>query len=395
MESRNSAGVIPYDWVFRADPFTGRLSALGAQADFDSEGPFGLAANAHYLALTVGCCTDYEVDVLDLTKPNAQFKVLTAPPDQPALFTEGAAPGLEGLIAVRGFATGAWYFLNPSLGVLNKFPIAPGPDDGPVAFSPTGKMAAVSLLDHGAVIEPVDLSPILASPSPSKVTNGSPQASPSASALASASPSPSVVAPRRINSTLPHVDALAWSPDSTELAIAVNGAIQVYAAAGKDGDKPLAQYAAGGGVTAIDWSGAIPDHSLPDVKATGAPQTVVDALLASTRLPASADTPQLRPFTEIYVWAFDSSKSSPIASISDASPATLQKYPPMAAMVNYHHWTAQGAWPLAGGCIRYRVVIAGSISAVASTFGLDSNVACNAPPSPSAPPSGSPSAKPS
>jgi hypothetical protein len=393
MESRNSPGVIPYDWVFRADPFTGKLSALGAQADFESEGPFGLAANAHFLALTVGCCTDYEVDVLDLTRSNAQLKVLTAPPDQPALFTEGAAPGLDGLIAVRGFATGAWYFLNPSLGVLNKFPLAPGADDGPVAFSPTGKMAAISLIDHGAVIEPVDLAPILASPSPSTSASasGAAQESPPAKAGASPSASPSVAAPRHVNSRLPHVDALAWSPDSSQLAVAVNGAIQVYAVAGKDGDNPLAQFPAGGGVTGIDWSAAIPDHSLADVKPAGSPQAVVDALLAATRLPAAADTPQLRPLTQIYVWAFDSSKASPLASISDASAATLQKYPPAAAIVNYHHWTAQGAWPLAGGCIRYRVVIAGSIPAVASTFGLDSNIACNVPPSAS--PSGSPSAK--
>src|SRR5436309_2418465 len=41
MESRNVSGVIPYDWIFRADPFTGELAALGAQPDFESEGAFG------------------------------------------------------------------------------------------------------------------------------------------------------------------------------------------------------------------------------------------------------------------------------------------------------------------------------------------------------------------
>src|SRR6266566_3820359 len=85
------------------------------------QGRIGLVANAHYLAMTVGCCSDYQVDVLDLTQRSAQVKILTRPPDQPALFTEGAGPGVEGLIAVRGAATGAWYFLNPSLGVLNAF----------------------------------------------------------------------------------------------------------------------------------------------------------------------------------------------------------------------------------------------------------------------------------
>src|SRR4029077_17981444 len=176
-------------------------------ADFESEGPIGLVANAHYLAMTVGCCTDYQVDVLDLTQRSAQIKILTRPPDQPALFTEGAAPGVDGLIAVRGEATGAWYFLNPGLGVLNQFPLTPGTDDGPIAFSPDGKMAAISLVDHGAVIEPVNLAPIFASPSES------PSAAASASPSTKPTPTPSPVAPRRVNSALPHVDALAWSPD--------------------------------------------------------------------------------------------------------------------------------------------------------------------------------------
>jgi hypothetical protein len=394
MESRNTSGVIPYDWVFRADPFTGDLVALGAQPDFESEGAIGLAANAHYLAFTVGCCTDYEVDVLDLTRPNAQVKVLTSPPDQPALFTEGAAPGVNGLIAVRGAATGAWYFLNPTLGVLNKFPLAPGQDDGPIAFNATGDHAAVSLFQGGPLIEPVNLAPILESPSPEGSASGSPaKTSPAVTATASASPSASAEAPHRVNSKLLHVDALAWSPDSTKIALAVNGMIQVYRAEGKDGDAALGQYPAGGQVTSLDWSSAMFDRSIADVKATPKPQAYVDALLNSTKLPAAADTSQNRPLTLIYVWAFDSNKPSPIASITDATPAILDKYPPLAAMVNYHHWTAQAAWPLMGGCVRYRVVITGSIPPVASTFGLESNTPCNAPPSPSPSSSGSPSAK--
>ncbi len=373
-ERRTTAGVVPYDWLFRADPFTGSIVPLGASADFDSEGPFGVSANSHFLAMTVGCCTDYQVDVLDLTQPNAPIKVLTRPPTQPALFTEGAAPGVDGLIAVRGFATGAWYFLNPSLGVLNHFPLTPGPDDGPVAFSPDGTMAAVSLPDHGAVIEPVNLNPVFPSPSPAPGASVSPQATPPAKA--SPSPSASPVAPRRINSRLPHVDDLAWSPDGTELALAVNGGIQVYSAAGKDGDKPVKTYPGGGGVTGLDWSGPITGKTIADVKAGANPQQFVDALLNATKLPAAADTSANRPFTLIYLWAFDSSKPSPIASIADASPATLAKYPPLGAMVNFHHWIATGAWTLLGGCIRYRVVIAGSIPPVASTLGLVSNTPC-------------------
>ena len=380
-ERRSSPGVVPYDWLFRVDPFTGTIAPLGASSDFESEGPFGLAANQHYLALTVGCCTDYQVDILDLTQPDAPIKVLTRPPAQPALFTEGAAPGLNGLIAVRGFATGAWYFLNPDLGVLNQFPLTPGTDDGPVAFSPDGTMAAVSLVDHGAVIEPVNLAPILASPSVSA------SAVPSPSPSTKPTPSPSPVAPRRVNSTLPHVDSLAWSPDAKQLAIAVNGGIQVYAAAGRDGDKPVATFLGTAGVTGLDWSAAIPSRALSGVKAAANPESFVDALLDATKLPAAADTSQNRPLTKVYLWAFDSSKASPIAAIQDATPAVLEKYPPLAASVNFHHWTASDTWALAGGCTRYRVVITGSVPPVASTLGLASNSPClggSPSPSPSA-----------
>src|SRR5713226_10753707 len=101
-ESRTTPpGVIPYDWLFRADPFAGTVEPLAASADLQSEGPFGLVANARYLALTTGCCANYEVDALDLTRPSAGLKVLAKPPTQAALFTEGAAPGPDGLIAVR------------------------------------------------------------------------------------------------------------------------------------------------------------------------------------------------------------------------------------------------------------------------------------------------------
>lgn len=380
-ERRSSPGVIPYDWLFRVDPFTGVIAPLGASADFESEGPFGLGANQHYVAMTVGCCTDYQVDVLDLTQPDAQIKVLTRPPAQPALFTEGAAPGVNGLIAVRGFGTGAWYFLNPDLGVLNQFPLTPGTDDGPVAFSPDGTMAAVSLVDHGALIEPVNLAPILASPSESA------SATPSASPSTKPTPSSTPVAPRRVNSALPHVDSLAWSPDAKQLALAVNGGIQVYTAAGKDGDKPVQTFLGTAGITGIDWSAAIPTKALSEVKAAANPETFVDALLDATKLPAAADTSQARPLTKIYLWAFDSSKTSPIAAITDATPAVLEKYPPLAAGVNFHHWIASDTWAFTGGCMRYRVVITGSVAPVASTIGLASNAPClGGSPSPSTSP---------
>src|SRR6202162_3837949 len=67
-ERRTTPGVVPYDWLFRVDPFLGVTTPVAASYDFQSEGPFGIAANLHYLALTVGCCTTYEVDGIDLTK---------------------------------------------------------------------------------------------------------------------------------------------------------------------------------------------------------------------------------------------------------------------------------------------------------------------------------------
>ena len=372
-ERRTSPGVVPYDWLFRVDPFKGTIEPLGASADFESEGPFGVVANTHFLAMTVGCCTDYQVDVLDLTQRASQIKILTRPPDQPALFTEGAAPGVDGLIAVRGEATGAWYFLNPSLGVLNQFPLMPGQDDGPVAFSRDGTMAAVALSDHGALIEPVNLAPILASPSV-PATSGTPTPAPSPSAKAT--PTPSAAPPRHVNSRLHHPDSLAWSPGAKTLAIAIDGGIQLYAASGKDGDAPQKTYTPGTGITGVDWSDPDINHSLADVKKSPNPLTLVDALLTATALPSAADSLDKRPFTKIYLWAYDSSKPSPIATITDATPAILQKYPPLAAQVNYDHWAPNDSWALTGGCIRYRVVVTGSIPPVASTFGLQSNAPC-------------------
>ena len=379
-ERRTSPGVVPYDWLFRVDPFRGTIEPLGASADFESEGPFGLAASSHFLALTVGCCSDYQVDVLDLTQKDARMKVLTRPPDQPALFTQGASPGADGLIAVRGAATGAWYFLNPSLGVLNQFPLKPGPDDGPVAFTRDGTMAAVALVDHGAVIEPVNLAPIVASPS-AEASGASP--SPSASTPVKVTPSASPVAPRRVNSKLHHPDDLSWSPDAKMLAVTIDGKIQLYATSGKDGDAPVKTYSPGPSITGADWSDPIAVHSLSEVKAAPNSETFVDALLTATMLPAAADTLAKRPFTKIYLWQYDSSKASPIAAITDATAAILQKYPPIAASVNYDHWAPNDSWALVGGCVRYRVVVTGSIPPTASTFGLQSNAPClGASPSP-------------
>jgi len=186
-----------------------------------------------------------------------------------------------------------------------------------------------------------------------------------------------------VNSKLHHVDSLAWSPDAKTLAIAIDGGIQLYAVAGKDGDAPVKTYKPAPGITGVDWSGQIAGHSLAEVKAADNPQKFVDALLTATALPAAADTPANRALTRIYLWAYDSSRSSPIASITDATPAILQKYPPLAAQVNYDHWGPLESWALTGGCTRYRVVVTGSIAPAASTFGLQSTTAClGASPSP-------------
>ena len=364
-ERRTTVGVVPYDWLFRVDPFAGTITPLAASYDFQSEGPFGIVANGHYLALTVGCCTSYEVDALDLTKSAAGIKVMTKPPTQAALFTEGVAPGDSGLVAVRAFATGLWYWLNLDANVLHAFPLKLGPDDGPIAISPDGTTVAVSRPDHGPVIEPINVNVPIAG------ATTSPSTTPT-----TGTPSPST-APRAVNSKLPHADALAWSPDATLLTLAVNGALQIYRASAKDGTPPVKVYLGRTGVTGVDWSAPIPGQSFASVKPAPGPQAAVDALLKATKLPAAADSPAGRYLTRIYLWQFDSSKASPIASITDTTPSVLQQYPALAATVVFHHWAPSASWALLGGCRRYRVVIKGSVPAAAFTFGLGSNALCS------------------
>jgi hypothetical protein len=366
-ERRTTGGVVPYDWLFRVDPFAGVITPLGASYDFQSEGPFGIVANGHYLALTVGCCTSYEVDALDLTKSSAGIKVMTKPPTQAALFTEGAAPGNSGLVAVRAFATGLWYWLNLDANVLHAFPLKLGPDDGPIAISADGTKVAVSRPDHGPFIQPINVTvPIAGTPAAS----ASPVATPTKT-----TPSPST-APRAVNSKLPHADALAWSPDANLLVLAVNGGIQIYNASGKDGTPPVKAYLGRSGITGVDWSGPIQGQSFASVKPAPGPQGTVDNLLRATKLPAAADSAAGRYMTKLYLWQFDSSKASPIAAITDATPSVLQQYPPMSATVVFHHWAPTASWALLGGCYRYRVVIKGSVPPTASTFGLGTNALC-------------------
>jgi hypothetical protein len=368
-ERRTTAGVVPYDWLFRVDPFAGTIEPVAASQDSTSEGPIGVVANSHYVALSVGCCATYEVDALDVTQTGAPVKTLSRPPDQTAFFTEGIAPGASGLIAVRAFGTGAWYWLNADAGVVNPFPLKLGPDDGPIAVSPDGTMAAVALPTQGAVIEPINSGLPLQSPS------GAASASASSASPSTPSAAPTSAAPRKVNSKLLHPDGLAWSPDGKQLALAVNGEIELYKIGAPDGP-PAAHYLGGANVLGVSWSGPISDRTLAELKPSGGPQTTIDALLVATKLPAQADTAANRPFTQVYVWQYDSSKTSPLASIADASPSTLAKYPPLAAHVLFHHWAMSDTWSLLGGCYRYRVVIAGSIAPVATTVGLAGNAPC-------------------
>src|SRR5207302_635180 len=205
------------------------------------------------------------------------LKVLAKPPSQAALFTEGAAPGADGLIAVRAVGTGAWYWLNPTAAVLNPFPLALGPEDGPIAISADGTMAAISLPDQGPVIQPINVAAPVAPPSPA----------PSGSAPAPASAPPATptrsspvasAAPRHVNSKLPHADGLAWSPDAKQLALAVNGQVEIYAAAGADGTAPVNKYLSGGNITGIDWSPPVTSKSLALIKPGSGPQAFADPL---------------------------------------------------------------------------------------------------------------------
>lgn len=379
-ERRTTAGVVPYDWLVRVDPFAGTIEPLAASADLSSEGPFGLVANAGWLALTVGCCANYEVDALDLTRPVSALKVLAKPPAQAALFTEGAAPGPDGLLAVRSVGTGAWYWLNASAGVLNPFPLKLGPEDGPIAISADGTLAAISLPDQGPIIQPINVA--------------APNASAPATATAppttatKATPSQAVVpaAPHHVNSKLPHADGLAFSPDARQIALAVNGEIQLYSTTATDGTPPAKRYLTGATITGIDWSGPMNAKNMAMVKPDGGPQPFVDALLAATKLPAGADSAAARPLTKVYMWQFDSTRSAPVAIISNPTPAVLLQYPPLAAGVVFHHWAPSSSWALLGGCYRYRVVIAGSIAPTATTIGLPTSAPCNAPATPSSTP---------
>jgi len=84
-ERRNTPGVVPYDWLFRVDPFTGAIDPIAASQDSQSEGPIGIVANSHYLALTVGCCAEALKSSVSSprARPTQTVKPCTCSPTRP------------------------------------------------------------------------------------------------------------------------------------------------------------------------------------------------------------------------------------------------------------------------------------------------------------------------
>jgi hypothetical protein len=124
----------------------------------------------------------------------------------------------------------------------------------------------------------------------------------------------------------------------------------------------------------------LPDKTAAMIKAGAGPQAAVDRLLDETKLPPGADTPQGRPATKVYLWAYDASKpgaaTSPIATVTDPTQAFIAANPPDIATVDFDHWSAVGTWPMLGGCWRYRVIVSGSVAPTASTIALDPSAVC-------------------
>src|SRR5260370_10085666 len=92
------------------------------------------------------------------------------------------------------------------------------------------------------------------------------------------------------------------------------------------------------------------DHTCGMGKPSAGRQPLVDALMSATKLPAQADTAQNRPLTKVYLWQFDSAKTSPIESITDATPDVLSKYPPLNAGGVFHEWAASDTCGLLARC---------------------------------------------
>src|SRR5436189_46395 len=67
-ERRNTAGVVPYNWIFRVDPFVGSIEAIAASQDSMSEGPGG----------PVAICDDGPMVAVALPSPGAVIEPINS-----------------------------------------------------------------------------------------------------------------------------------------------------------------------------------------------------------------------------------------------------------------------------------------------------------------------------
>jgi hypothetical protein len=337
-ETPRSQGIVAYDWLFRADPFSGRLEPLAASPDASTDGPVSLAASRSDLAFTTGCCGDYDVDVVGFGKtPQAPARIPRAVGEQ-GYVVEAASP-VTGWFVLQN-ADGTWEWLDPRSQRAEAFPYPLQPQDGPVAISADDRLAAVA----GA-----------------RVQLGDARSGGQLRPLEGVAGTPA---------------ALAWSPSSSRLALALGGGVEVVAVADKAGAP--ASLLPGAGVTGIAWSDPLGSVTFASVKAVPPPQGTVDALLAATALPAADDSVSGRARTKVYLWRYDlkqaGAAASPVATVTSAGAAFLSSHPPLAATVLWHHWAA-GEW-LLGGCYRYRAIVAGATSSLASTISLGDPGVC-------------------
>src|SRR5438105_2284137 len=246
-ETASSDGVVAYDWVIRADPFTGALEPIAAAPDPASEGPINLVAGARELAYTLGCCGDYTVNEMPFATPPEPPQALAHMAQAGSIYAEGFSP-LTGWLVLKS-SGGTWLWYEPEGGRTQELTLGLKVDDGPVAISDGDRLAAVA----GGKVQVADLKA------------GGPLHDVPGSAGAM---------------------GLAWGPGS-RLALANGGLTVVEVPADGSTPAPAAQYLAGAGVTAVSWSQELPGLTVARVRATSSPQPLVDALLAATRLPAA------------------------------------------------------------------------------------------------------------
>jgi hypothetical protein len=338
-ESARSDGVVAYDWIFRADPFSGALEPIAAGPDAASGGPVNLVAGLRRLVYTVGCCGDYSVRQLRFATPAEAPTALEQLAESGSIFAEGISP-LTGWIVLKS-SGGTWAWYEPESGRTEPLGVGLKADDGPVAISDVDRLAAVV----GGKVELADLK-----------AGGQLRALPVAGG---------------------GVVSLAWGPRS-RLALAANGALTVIEAAAEGvTPAPATHYLNGAGVSAVSWSREMPRLALAGVRTAPSPQALVDGLLAATRLPPGVVSVGDRARTRVYLWRLDLKQpaaGSELATVTKVSPAFVDQHPPLETSVLWHHWAAAD-W-LLGGCYRYRVVVTWPSGSAASTVSLGDQASC-------------------